>query len=66
MFQNIIETCPKCGGRITEIALCSYPPKYRKICDNCRSVWEKNIDTTKIKFNPDEQGYTEISSGGAT
>lgn len=33
MFK--MNKCPKCGGRVENIALTSNPPIYKNICENC-------------------------------
>lgn len=33
MFE--MNKCPKCDGRVENIALLSNPPVYRNICENC-------------------------------
>ena len=31
----IVETCPKCGNKLTKLILTAYPPLYRTICEKC-------------------------------
>lgn len=62
------EVCPKCGGLIESIVICTYPPINNKRCTRCGATWERhpNYATSAFSpsvFNPEEQGYTEINSG---
>lgn len=31
----MMETCPKCGNKLTKLMLTAYPPLYRTICEKC-------------------------------
>lgn len=45
-----INKCPKCGGRVEEVALLSNPPIYKKICENCGEIKPnivESVDWTK-------------------
>lgn len=55
------EMCPKCGGLIESITLTSYPPINKKRCTKCGATWEQQINYVISVFNPEEQGYTEVS-----
>lgn len=35
--------CPKCGGRVENIALTSNPPIYKNICENCGELNIKDM-----------------------
>lgn len=59
--MHYIEKCPKCGGKIMTIVLTSNPPINKKVCESCGSSWSKTEEVAQMVFNPEEQGYTEIS-----
>lgn len=56
------EKCPKCGGKIMSVVLTSNPPINKKICEQCGTAWVKKTDFEQVVFNPDAEGYTEITS----
>lgn len=47
----IVYTCPKCGGDLQELVLCSYPPQYKKECPKCGySYIEKSDPIIRVPY----------------
>ena len=51
----VIETCPKCGGRLDSLVLTSYPPIPAKRCYSCGYYWQGEPEKIVYKpFHPNE------------
>lgn len=53
----IIETCPKCGAKLINTVICTYPPISCKDCPSCGWHWEGSLET--IEYHPVSENRLE-------
>ena len=52
----IVETCPKCGADLLNIAIATYPPIPCKWCMNCGWRWERAMPKIeRVPFEPPKE-----------
>lgn len=52
--MRIIETCPKCGHDLVDLALATYPPIPQKKCFNCGWEWTgEREEVVRVPFSGD-------------
>ena len=53
----VIETCPKCGAKLMNTAICTYPPISCKDCPSCGWHQEGSLET--IEYHPVSENRLE-------
>jgi len=59
-YEQVIYTCPKCGGNLLDITIATYPPILSKHCMNCGWSWEeKSNSIIRIPFTLSQEESNE-------
>ena len=55
----VIETCPKCGGKLDIVVLTTYPSIPARICRKCGWYWQGKMgEIVRVPFQPLKEDET--------